>query len=250
MIMAHEYKLHIGSYGWQHKTWDNSFYPDDLPMEWQFAYYANEYSVIMIPWQLLQQHFEIFKQGIDDSDEACQILYEFPVDDFKTRTNNEIQYDVQDFLDKISFAGKRNLGFVLVFQHSDICGLSQDKLNFFQELLLTSLKTISLCVEVKTANGVIDSVNLIPEEILAMLAKSNIALCRYNEATQTYPEQFATAFNLTVCDIINADPKKMRKIVENSLLGECAGSTNVLIFRTDNPNHEQMNTALVISDLL
>lgn len=248
--MANEYKLRIGSYGWQHKTWNNSFYPEDLPMEWQFAYYANEYSVIMIPWPLLQQDFEMFKQGIEDSDEACQILFEFPVDDFKTRTNNEIRNTVQTFLDKVSFIGERNLGLVLVFSNSDLCDLSQAKLNFFYELLQKIAETMNLCVEVKTAKTVIDSVNLIPEEILTILAKTNTALCRYNDVIQNYPEQFTSVFNLTVCDLMNTEPKKMRKIVENSLLGECAGSTNVLIFRTDNPNHEQMNTALVISDLL
>ncbi|VAW99287.1 hypothetical protein MNBD_GAMMA22-1486 [hydrothermal vent metagenome] len=253
MIMANEYKLLIGAYGWQHKAWNEAFYPEDLPEEWQFAYYANEYSVVMIPWKLLQQNFEIFEQGIEDSEESCRILYEMPVNDFKTQSNSTIRDAVQRFLDKVSFVGDRSLGLVLVFQYSDICNLSQDKLDFFRELLQTITKSINLCIEVQAVASTTDSTKPISNDILSILADTNAGLCAYNDCVQKfsdYPEVLATPFNLTVCDIISIEPKKMRKIVENSLRGECAASTNVLIFRSKNLNHEQMNTASVISDLL
>lgn len=39
----------LGSYGWQHAHWDGVFYPDDLPEDWQLAYYSNEFSAVLVP---------------------------------------------------------------------------------------------------------------------------------------------------------------------------------------------------------
>lgn len=40
----------IGSWGWRHSEWKKDvFYPDDLPEEWQLAYYSNEFDVAVVP---------------------------------------------------------------------------------------------------------------------------------------------------------------------------------------------------------
>ena len=38
----------VGSYGWRHPHWRGSFYPEDLPEDWQLSYYSNEFSVVMV----------------------------------------------------------------------------------------------------------------------------------------------------------------------------------------------------------
>ncbi|MDH5472651.1 MAG: DUF72 domain-containing protein [Gammaproteobacteria bacterium] len=48
------YGLRTGSYGWRHQHWHETFYPDDLPEDWQLGYYANEFPAVMVPqsyWQ-------------------------------------------------------------------------------------------------------------------------------------------------------------------------------------------------------
>jgi len=42
------HKVLIGARGWQHPGWQGSFYPDDLPQSWRLAYYANEFSMVVI----------------------------------------------------------------------------------------------------------------------------------------------------------------------------------------------------------
>lgn len=48
----------IGTEGWQHEAWLGSFYPEDLPEDWQLDYYSNLYRVLLVPyavwsvWQL------------------------------------------------------------------------------------------------------------------------------------------------------------------------------------------------------
>jgi len=42
------HKVLIGARGWLHRGWQGSFYPDDLPQAWRLAYYANEFSMVVI----------------------------------------------------------------------------------------------------------------------------------------------------------------------------------------------------------
>ena len=41
--------LQIGTYGWRHQNWLDSFYPDDLPEDWQLDYFSNAYRVLLVP---------------------------------------------------------------------------------------------------------------------------------------------------------------------------------------------------------
>ena len=44
----HAHGLRLGARGWRHAHWENDFYPDDLPPDWQLAYYANEFSTVLV----------------------------------------------------------------------------------------------------------------------------------------------------------------------------------------------------------
>ncbi len=46
--MKRNYTLLIGACGWLHEGWSGSFYPDDLPADWQMAYYANAWPLALI----------------------------------------------------------------------------------------------------------------------------------------------------------------------------------------------------------
>lgn len=41
--------LKVGTYDWIHPEWQSEFYPEDLPEDWQLSYYANEFSVVLVP---------------------------------------------------------------------------------------------------------------------------------------------------------------------------------------------------------
>jgi hypothetical protein len=41
----------IGMFDWRHQSWNGTFYPEDLPAEWQLAYYANEWRCVMLPYR-------------------------------------------------------------------------------------------------------------------------------------------------------------------------------------------------------
>lgn len=39
----------IGSVGWQHAHWQESFYPETLPEDWWLTYYSNEFRCVLMP---------------------------------------------------------------------------------------------------------------------------------------------------------------------------------------------------------
>jgi len=42
-------RLQIGTIGWDFPAWEQGFYPDDIPDDWRLAYYANEFSAVVLP---------------------------------------------------------------------------------------------------------------------------------------------------------------------------------------------------------
>jgi hypothetical protein len=68
-----------GARGWRHATWRHAYYPQDLPDEWQLAYYSNEFSVVLVPaadWRA--QSPETLGQWVEDVHEEFRFFLELP----------------------------------------------------------------------------------------------------------------------------------------------------------------------------
>ncbi len=48
-------EFEIGARGWIHSQWLGPFYPDDLPEEWWFAYYCNQFHTVLVPQDVFRQ---------------------------------------------------------------------------------------------------------------------------------------------------------------------------------------------------
>jgi len=47
-------QIELGAYGWRHAHWLDTFYPADLPADWQLTYYSNAFNTVLVPadyWQ-------------------------------------------------------------------------------------------------------------------------------------------------------------------------------------------------------
>lgn len=44
-------QLYIAAYGWTGPQWVEDFFPGDLPEEWRFDYYANEFRALVLPYE-------------------------------------------------------------------------------------------------------------------------------------------------------------------------------------------------------
>ncbi|MCW9023591.1 MAG: hypothetical protein OQK73_02805 [Gammaproteobacteria bacterium] len=74
------HSLLIGARGWIHPQWKDSFYPDDLPVDWQLGFYANEFSMVVITqneWTFIQSEPEV----LDDIEASFRFLCEISLVD-------------------------------------------------------------------------------------------------------------------------------------------------------------------------
>ena len=69
--------LRVGAYGWRHDHWQQSFYEDELPEDWQLTFYANEYSTVLVPASYLDESRDI-EQWCDDVNENFRFYFEWP----------------------------------------------------------------------------------------------------------------------------------------------------------------------------
>lgn len=43
-----DFRTAVGALDWRHPHWDGSYYPDDLPADWRLAYYANDFTCVLL----------------------------------------------------------------------------------------------------------------------------------------------------------------------------------------------------------
>lgn len=49
MVEDQGFYLTVGAIGWEQGRWLKEFYPQDLPHAWRLSYYANEFSIVLVP---------------------------------------------------------------------------------------------------------------------------------------------------------------------------------------------------------
>ena len=67
----------VGAHGWQHAGWVGSYYPSDMPPDWRLAYYANDFTGVLVPrrdW--LGASKEVQRQWHDDTPAGFRFLIE------------------------------------------------------------------------------------------------------------------------------------------------------------------------------
>ena len=78
-------EFEIGARGWLYRQWSGQFYPDDLPDEWRFSYYSNQFRTILVPAEFFCQSAS---QDIEDWAEYCDEEFRFYIECF-SNTNWE-----------------------------------------------------------------------------------------------------------------------------------------------------------------
>ncbi len=74
-------RLLLGMAGWPHPEWLDGYFPEDLPEDWQFAYYANEAGCLLLPaddWRALDA--DTIADWCDDAPEFFRFWLEWPDD--------------------------------------------------------------------------------------------------------------------------------------------------------------------------
>ena len=60
--------------GFIHPDWDENYYPSDIPEEWKLAYYANDFTAVVLPeaiWRNTKP--ELLEEWLEDIDDAFRV---------------------------------------------------------------------------------------------------------------------------------------------------------------------------------
>jgi len=86
------YDLLIGTRDWQNTVWSRKFYPDNLPDDWRFCFYSNQFRALLIPgmvWESVTT--EDINTWIEDSDDEFKVVCELPATFSEIITIPELQ---------------------------------------------------------------------------------------------------------------------------------------------------------------
>lgn len=72
-------ELMVGTVGWDYDHWVASYYSDDLPDDWRFAYYSNEHRSVLVPSGHIKPNgADVVSDWVEDCDEEFRFVVEIP----------------------------------------------------------------------------------------------------------------------------------------------------------------------------
>ena len=72
-------ELMVGTIGWDHSEWVGGFYPDDLPDDWRFSYYSNDYRAVLATADHFRpENIADITEWAEDCDDAFRFIVEIP----------------------------------------------------------------------------------------------------------------------------------------------------------------------------
>ena len=218
-------ELRVGARGWEYSDWTGEFYPDDLPEDWRFSFYSNEFQTILVPYETLAQYeIEDWAEWAEDT----QKNFSFYVEISETASWNE----VKPYLEAL---GEQLKGVVVVIKELvDVDALAS---------LIKHLKSIvPVCIQ-KSGENVSDqdmqTLQTCHEVNECWDGDSEAPLWGHNEAA------------ILLRDVNDQNtPDKLRQIMEKGM--EYAGKCDAiaLFFTGASPKMIDLRTARTITDLL
>ena len=75
--------VHLGTLGWEFPAWQQDYYPEDIPSDWKLAFYANDFSALVLPESFWQgERLQAVVEQLEDIDPGfsvyCLLQSELP----------------------------------------------------------------------------------------------------------------------------------------------------------------------------
>ncbi len=186
----------VGTIGWDHGDWVGNFYPDDLPDDWRFSYYSNDYrAVLATADHFRSENMAEFAEWAEDCDDEFRFIIEVPGSLFSDSSPESLK----NFLGALSPLGSRVCGFFL-------------SLGDFSEDAVVSLKTrIDLLQSLGPVCMDLTGKSEVPASLLSVIKECNIGLCWHPNQNDSPRPGGALLLALSG----EADPKGQRQLIES-----------------------------------
>ena len=226
------HRILIGAYGWLHQAWQDSFYPDGLPEDWQLGYYSNEFPVIMLPAAYGQQGESMIELALEDSAESLHIVYEAPVVLQRETAVAEAVSTLEAFARQIIGSGHHGAAVVVLVK-----GVDFPFGELLQGLDITIPLIFAFAADMDSAQCAV---------LLPLFKEHGVGLCWSGGAGAE-----ALAFGPVALTIIREqlDMRQLRGVIETILSRTTAEQDSILIFQGEPPDLELMRNAAVMLDL-
>ena len=97
-------ELMVGTVGWNHGDWVGGYYPDDMPDEWRFGYYSNDFRAVLVPGDhFTDAQLSVVDDWLEDCDESFRFVVEIPTDLLPESACDRLT----EFLDRLAGLGGR-----------------------------------------------------------------------------------------------------------------------------------------------
>lgn len=205
-------RLEIGAAGWQYPSWSENFYPEELPPEWQLAFYSNEFRFCMIHWSDWHAASnETLEQWADDIEPPFRFFLQLPLQQLEHASTLPVA--LQEHIE----------GLVI----SD-----NNELTHFPDTLLALAQQFTLHLDMPVATDMV-----YPENILPCWRNKRPDHARYQLAIISDPE-------------LGKDLRGLRHHIESFLARQPHNATQYLVFDYKELSIETMRNAMTIASML
>ena len=223
------HRVLIGACGWKHQSWENDFYDDDLPEDWQLGFYSNEFSVVYVPASDWLDRVDM-AEWVDDVSDIFRFILEMPED---------ILSDEQNFntaLTKAKDLGGLCLGLVFQLNPSNIKDAQA-----FQRQIQQAKEIAPVCIDKKDT--------LLTNEFKNILEEENISEVWNGKSTDS---ESLKKGPLAISHVLGneLDMAGLRKVVEVALSASTENCISVLCLDGNPPSLEKLRNAEIILNLL
>ncbi|MBI1422719.1 MAG: hypothetical protein GC149_04560 [Gammaproteobacteria bacterium] len=215
----------IGTCGWQHPQWRDTYYPEGLPDDWQLAFYGNEYPVVLVPDAYWTQGRNAIAEWLAESEQRPRFVCEWSIAKNEKRPVPEL----------IAALGDRVEGVLISLTQRPDAGQL--------ETIGSLCATYAVCVDWPTASH---------DELHALLAQPSmsqqVSVCWRGDPAQ---QDVLTHGRLALARVPSRGqtPRSLRTLLE-TLLRNAGERQAVLLFDGQPPDLEVVDQAEILLNLL
>lgn len=213
----------IGACGWQHTLWNDTYYPEGLPEDWQLAFYSNEYPVVLIPASYWSQGRSAVDSWLQETVDRPDFICEWTLD------VGDEQFQL------ISILGNRVLGILV-------------KLNAMpDEAQWQSISNLT-----QSHSVVIDWPEATVQQVQALLSletiQKSISICWHGDEARSDELNYGE-LALARVPTLGQSPRSLRGLLE-TLIKRAGERQAILMFDGEPPDLEVVDQAEVLLDLI
>lgn len=216
----------MGARGWHHAHWLGTFYPEDLPQEWWFSYYSNEFRSVLVPWEYLQRiDPRLVQEWIDDTDEGFTFYVEV-----------ELHSPWEELFQRIKPLAPQLGGIYLRNCKQNSTELYD--LGVVEEVIGRGCEMAPMVV----------AWNDLDEKLQAAAERYGLG-CYWQPENRSINQCRGTLAIAEICQSARHDPKSIKKIIEHCC--SVQGPTTIgLFFGGETPRLEDLRTATLIWQMM